>query len=301
MFGDFDSDVFDIDSGIPYFSLPLFLIFMIIVPLILLNALIAFMGDSYGSAQENARAAFLLSRADLIVEYETIGFHHIYPFFNKMVDCIDNLQNFSIDSYPEEKLFHNQYCGLMCYFCCLIPLWIWLLQKLKWLILPFSIKNYEGEIMVFISEQDGIPDPTTIPGDHEKQEGIKRMIELESGLESHMSRLDEEMGGFKEDITEMKMMMRKLIQSQFPEEFDNKRPSILATKFDHPDIKKKNKGKKKRNLKTIVQEDIMNKSSLIVEDTIEDEKEQDSKLSEEEEEDNNQKKLGYQKQNEFQF
>ena len=71
MFGEFDTDNFGAATNY-YAVVGLFIVFMYIVNIVLLNLLIAIMGDIYDSIQENARAQFLFSKASLILEFEEV-------------------------------------------------------------------------------------------------------------------------------------------------------------------------------------------------------------------------------------
>jgi ankyrin repeat protein len=77
MFGDFSSHDIMRNASVSSFSLILYMIFMLVTPLVLLNAIIAVMGDSYDRAQENARTSYLASRMILLAEYENIDLHKI--------------------------------------------------------------------------------------------------------------------------------------------------------------------------------------------------------------------------------
>jgi len=90
MFGDFSSDDFTSISDLSGYSLSLYVIYMVVVPLILLNAIIALMGDSFDKAQENARTAYLASRVKLLAEYESIGFNRIRPLLCKIGEWLED-------------------------------------------------------------------------------------------------------------------------------------------------------------------------------------------------------------------
>ena len=66
--GDFDTDHFD-DSVSPWTSRVCFILLVVVVTVIALNALIALLGDSYSQIQENMVANRNFERAKVIVEY----------------------------------------------------------------------------------------------------------------------------------------------------------------------------------------------------------------------------------------
>ena len=69
MLGDFDLEAYTATSSVAS-SIALFVIFMYLVNLIMLNLLIAIMGDIFAQIQESARAKFLYSKALIIIEFE---------------------------------------------------------------------------------------------------------------------------------------------------------------------------------------------------------------------------------------
>ena len=71
MLGDFDLVEYTATSNATS-SIALFIVFMYLVNIILLNLLIAIMGDIFDQIQEKARAQFLYSKAKLILEFEDI-------------------------------------------------------------------------------------------------------------------------------------------------------------------------------------------------------------------------------------
>ena len=69
--GDFDTDNFD-DSVSPWTSRVCFVLLVVVVTVIALNALIALLGDSYSQIQENMVANRNFERAKVIVEYMSL-------------------------------------------------------------------------------------------------------------------------------------------------------------------------------------------------------------------------------------
>ena len=59
-------------SPVVVLSITLFIVFTVLINIVLLNLLIALMGDIFDRIQENARAQFLFSRARIILEFESI-------------------------------------------------------------------------------------------------------------------------------------------------------------------------------------------------------------------------------------
>lgn len=78
MYGDFDMSHFDNYHGIRSWVLTLlmFVGFMLMVPTVMFNALIAIMGDTYGRVNDQKEAAGLHERAKLILELETLMFYY---------------------------------------------------------------------------------------------------------------------------------------------------------------------------------------------------------------------------------
>ncbi|GMH63294.1 hypothetical protein TL16_g03675 [Triparma laevis f. inornata] len=69
MLGDFDID--DFTTSVSYVSIAtLFIAFTVFINIIMLNLLIAIMGDIFDRIQENARAEFMFARARIILEFE---------------------------------------------------------------------------------------------------------------------------------------------------------------------------------------------------------------------------------------
>jgi len=178
MFGEFDSGVFGDDSSVPEYTMPLFVLFLFIVPLILLNSLIALMGDSYGIAQENAKSVYLLSRANLIVEYETIGFDRILRWLRSLRKCC----SFHLEG--------NE---------------------------PNSDFDGDDELMVFIAEECGVPDP-------------KRIIDYDSKTVNHDHKakesIDQLIRTIQSENEELKTFVSQLVEDQ------NDRMSIMSDKVD---------------------------------------------------------------------
>ena len=71
MLGDFEVDSYN-DTLDFEVAIILFVVFMLLVNVILLNLLIAIMGDIFDNIQENAIAAYLLAKATIILEFESI-------------------------------------------------------------------------------------------------------------------------------------------------------------------------------------------------------------------------------------
>ena len=69
MLGDFDLDSFSGTSNETAMSL-LFVMFAYLVMVVLLNLLIAIMGDKYDEVLENGRAEYQYAKACMILEYE---------------------------------------------------------------------------------------------------------------------------------------------------------------------------------------------------------------------------------------
>ena len=69
MLGDFDLEQYTATSSLTA-SIALFMTFMYLVNLVMLNLLIAIMGDIFDQIQENARCNYLYSKAKLILEHE---------------------------------------------------------------------------------------------------------------------------------------------------------------------------------------------------------------------------------------
>lgn len=78
MYGDFDMAHFDNYHGWKSWILTLcmFVIFMLMVPTVMFNALIAIMGDTYGRVNDQKEAASLHERAKLILELELLMFYY---------------------------------------------------------------------------------------------------------------------------------------------------------------------------------------------------------------------------------
>jgi WD40 repeat protein len=71
MLGDFDVEQYTATSSLTT-SILLFVVFMFGVNIVLLNLLIAIMGDIYGEIQQNATEQFLFSKTMIILEFESI-------------------------------------------------------------------------------------------------------------------------------------------------------------------------------------------------------------------------------------
>ncbi|GMH54376.1 hypothetical protein TrST_g10532 [Triparma strigata] len=69
LLGDFDVTEFEASSSY-YVTLVLFVVFMIFINIVMLNLLIAIMGDIFDRIRENARAEFTFARAIIILEFE---------------------------------------------------------------------------------------------------------------------------------------------------------------------------------------------------------------------------------------
>eukprot|EP01046_Picozoa_sp_COSAG06_P067300 COSAG06_NODE_17384_length_944_cov_1.416568_1_plen_229_part_01 len=67
--GDFDVDVFRLASNW-FIAVPLFVTFIVMVPIVMLNSLIALMSDTFERVQQNTTAASRLERAKIILELE---------------------------------------------------------------------------------------------------------------------------------------------------------------------------------------------------------------------------------------
>jgi len=184
MYGEFDIDSFDKDSHVPHLTLPLFILFMFMVPLILLNALIAFMGDSYGSAREDAKQVFLLSRASLIVEYETIGFDKIFELLKRLRNCC---------CHPIDYIKYSQH-------------------ERESNIWGDGDKKDENPLMVLISEEYGIPDTTSIIGSNRRR-GLKVDAPKDDPV-SKIEELKQTVFTLQSQVTHQQAKMKKMIKSQ---------------------------------------------------------------------------------------
>ena len=71
MLGEFTPDIFD-NSASPSLGVFLLVCYMLITPIILLNALIAIMGDSYDRVQANANAEWRCEQAKIVLELEQL-------------------------------------------------------------------------------------------------------------------------------------------------------------------------------------------------------------------------------------
>lgn len=71
MLGEFTPDIFD-NSASPSLGVFLLVCYMLITPIILLNALIAIMGDSYDRVQTNANAEWRCEQAKIVLELEQL-------------------------------------------------------------------------------------------------------------------------------------------------------------------------------------------------------------------------------------
>ena len=71
MLGDFDVEVF-YESNRAYIALPLFILYMIIMMIVLLNLLIAIMGDSFDRVKSNEELFFMKARASVIDDVESM-------------------------------------------------------------------------------------------------------------------------------------------------------------------------------------------------------------------------------------
>jgi hypothetical protein len=72
--GDFDVDVFRLAPNW-FIGVPLFVIFIVMVPIVMLNSLIAIMSDTFERVQQNTTAASRQERAKIILELEAL----LYP------------------------------------------------------------------------------------------------------------------------------------------------------------------------------------------------------------------------------
>ena len=96
MLGDFNAEEFS--ASLSYnTTLMLFVVFMFLVNIVLLNLLIAIMGDIFARIQESARAAFLYAKASIIVEFESVGKAGL---FSRCRNHSKNYKTKDID-YPE--------------------------------------------------------------------------------------------------------------------------------------------------------------------------------------------------------
>ena len=71
LLGDFNVDEFNASVSFGT-TLLLFVVFMFFINIVMLNLLIAIMGDIFDRIQENARAEFMFARAGIIVEFENM-------------------------------------------------------------------------------------------------------------------------------------------------------------------------------------------------------------------------------------
>ena len=95
MLGDFNAEEFS--ASLSYnTTLMLFVVFMFLVNIVLLNLLIAIMGDIFARIQESARAAFLYAKASIIVEFESVSKAGL---FSRCLNSSRNYKNKEID-YP---------------------------------------------------------------------------------------------------------------------------------------------------------------------------------------------------------
>ena len=69
LLGDFDAEEFSASSSYGL-TLALFVVFMFFINIVMLNLLIAIMGDIFDRIQENAKAEFIFARAQIIIELE---------------------------------------------------------------------------------------------------------------------------------------------------------------------------------------------------------------------------------------
>jgi hypothetical protein len=70
LLGDFDTDMFEY-ATVPGYAIAFFIVFVLAVVIVMLNLLIALMGDAYGRVQAVARPEFLKERAKIILELTT--------------------------------------------------------------------------------------------------------------------------------------------------------------------------------------------------------------------------------------
>jgi hypothetical protein len=243
MFGDFSSSDMMNDSSVSWFSLILYLVFMLVTPLILLNAIIAVMGDSYDRAQENARTSYLASRMKLLAEYETIGFHRVRPLLYQVLGNSKELFNPYYRLSSTAKLLylslkgllgssevksdqdiqsqfsreHQQFkvpsTGKLLFYCLLLgPFWHFLLQKLA----DFAL-NEEGDLYVFIPEDN--EDQVSAAKGEEDEAGnvgiasaesdwygkLPRILSKIDRVEHVQSRLDRSFDGLKKTTNDTNM------------------------------------------------------------------------------------------------
>jgi hypothetical protein len=65
MLGDFDLDAYS-DTSFNYISVTLLIVYIIVVTILLLNLLIAMMGDTYGNVIEGATQIWLVGYVDFL-------------------------------------------------------------------------------------------------------------------------------------------------------------------------------------------------------------------------------------------
>jgi hypothetical protein len=71
LLGDFNPDEFN--ASLSYgLTLSLFVVFMFFINIVMLNLLIAIMGDIFDRIQENAKAEFMFARAEIVLEFEAM-------------------------------------------------------------------------------------------------------------------------------------------------------------------------------------------------------------------------------------
>ena len=71
LLGDFNAEEFN--ASLSYnLTMALFVVFMFFINIVMLNLLIAIMGDIFDRIQENAKAEFMFARAGIVLEFEAM-------------------------------------------------------------------------------------------------------------------------------------------------------------------------------------------------------------------------------------
>ena len=186
----------------------------------MLNALIAIMGDSFDRAQEKARCSYLSSRAQLIAEYEVIGFNVIRQFFFHLNEFLqdwiyENLRLVpimrSMWNYPFDDVssWVSVFCFILLYFSFGVPIWVELLILIK-IGCRFLGREDKGDLIVFYSEDYGVPGEDEKPGDDDWFGKLPKILDRLYKNEDALNDLKEKINSIEENQHEMRANQQEL-------------------------------------------------------------------------------------------
>ena len=219
LFGDFNVDDFRGVNNSSVWSVLLFAIFMIIVSLILLNALIAIMGDSFDKAQEKSRIGYLVSRAQLLAEYEMLGYSNLFGWGHSVLlsiashledleqskyRCNNYTANFTTIFFSMTEDFPTKIVHLflfVAYLFFMIPIWVEIAIFTARLSQEIGRNLEEGDLYVFFPEQYGKPSKEDSLGD---DEWFGKLPKILSKLEAMENKENETNQTFQNDLQTMK-------------------------------------------------------------------------------------------------